>query len=115
METPDLPEPDARVDTVTFNEVQLLLAEKRTSLSAMRAGIAVFAFPLSVLSVLIATSKSYNVHEVMHWLVPLLLLSLGLVVLGIYLVTRAVVRIHHYDHLLDELKRKNHRLAELLD
>ena len=39
-----------------LNEVQLLLAEKRTSLSAMRIGIAVFAFPLSVLSVLIATS-----------------------------------------------------------
>ncbi len=98
-----------------FNEVQLLLAEKRTSLSTMRAGIAVFAFPLSVLSVLIATSKSYNVHEVLHWLVPLLLLNLGLVVLGIYLITRAVVRIQRYDRLLDELKRKNHRLAELLD
>ena len=54
-------------------------------------------------------------HEVLHWLVPLLLLNLGLVVLGVYLVTRAVVRIHHYDRLLDELKRKNKRLAELLD
>ena len=70
---------------------------------------------VSVLSVLIATSKSYNVHEVLHWLVPLLLLNLGLVVLGIYLITRAVVRIQRYDRLLDELKRKNHRLAELLD
>jgi uncharacterized membrane protein YidH (DUF202 family) len=111
--------PDASIepvlDATTFNEVQLLLAEKRTSLSAMRTGIAVFAFPLSVLSVLIATSKSYEVHQVMHWLVPLLLLNLGLVVLGVYLVTRAVVRIHHYDRLLDELKRKNKRLAELLD
>ena len=115
METPDLPEPDARVDTVTFNEVQLLLAEKRTSLSAMRAGIAVFAFPLSVLSVLIATSKSYEVHEVLHWLVPLILLNLGLVALGVYLITRAVLRIHHYDGLLDKLKAKNPRLAELLD
>ena len=116
METPELPgNLDSAPDTVMFNEVQLLLAEKRTSLSAMRAGIAVFAFPLSVLSVLIATSKSYNDHEVMQWLVPLLLLNLGLVALGVYLITRAVVRIHHYDRLLDELKRKNKRLAELLD
>ena len=115
METPDLPEPDARVDTVTFNEVQLLLAEKRTSLSAMRAGIAVFAFPLSVLSVLIATSKSYEVHEVLHWLVPLIVLNLGLVGLGVYLITRSIVRIHRYDRLLDVLKRQNKRLAELLD
>ena len=115
MDPADKSELVAGLDTVTFNEVQLLLAEKRTSLSAMRTGIAVFAFPLSVLSVLIATSKSYEVHEVMHWLVPLLLLNLGLVALGVYLISRAVVHIHRYDRLLDELKRKNKRLAELLD
>ena len=115
MDATDKSELPANLDTVTFNEVQLLLAEKRTSLSAMRAGIAVFAFPLSVLSVLIATSKSYEVGEVLQWLVPLLLLNLGLIALGVYLITRAVVRIHRYDRLLDELKRKNKRLAELLD
>jgi uncharacterized membrane protein YkgB len=105
---------ETSLETVTFNEVQLLLAEKRTSLSTMRTGIAVFAFPLSVLSVLIATSKAYDVHQVMHWLVPLVLLNIGLVALGVYLVTRAVIRIRHYDRLLDDLKRKNSRLAELL-
>lgn len=115
MDAADKSEVTAPLDTGTFNEVQLLLAEKRTSLSAMRTGIAVFAFPLSVLSVLIATSKSYEIHAVMHWLVPLVLLNVGLVALGIYLVTRAVMRIHRYDRLLDELKRKNTRLAELLD
>ena len=103
------------LETVTFNEVQLLLAEKRTSLSALRTGIAVFAFPLSVLSVLIATSKFYEVEKVLLWLVPLVLLNLGLVALGIYLVTRAVLKIRHYDRLLDRLKHKNSRLAELLD
>jgi uncharacterized membrane protein YidH (DUF202 family) len=105
---------DAELDTMTFNEVQLLLAEKRTSLSTMRTGIAVFVFPLSVLSVLIATSKSYELHEVMLWLVLLVLLNLGLVALGIYLIMRAVIRIHHYDRLMDKLKSKNSRLAELL-
>ena len=84
---------NAPLDAVVLNEMQLLLAEKRTSLAAMRTGIAVFAFPLSVLSVLIATSKSYEIHEVLHWLVPLILLNLGLVVLGIYLITRAVMRL----------------------
>jgi uncharacterized membrane protein YidH (DUF202 family) len=105
---------DENLDSMTFNEVQLLLAEKRTSLSTMRTGIAVFVFPLSVLSVLIATSKSYDVHEIMPWLVPLVLLNLGLTALGIYLITRAVVRIRRYDRLIDKLKSKNSRLAELL-
>ncbi len=112
MDEPIKPETD--LDVMTFNEVQLLLAEKRTALSTMRTGIAVFAFPLSVLSVLIATSKSYDVQAVLQWLVPLVLLNLGLTVLGIYLITRAVIRIHHYDRLIDGLKRKHSRLAELL-
>jgi uncharacterized membrane protein YkgB len=114
MKTPDQPDSNGNLDTTTFNEVQLLLAEKRTSLSAMRTGIAVFAFPLSVLSVLIATSKAYVVHEVLQWLVPLILLNLGLVALGVYLITRAMQRIRHYDRLIDQLKSKNSRLAELL-
>ncbi|MEI9963116.1 MAG: hypothetical protein WDM76_18980 [Limisphaerales bacterium] len=105
---------NAALDTMTFNEVQLLLAEKRTALSTLRTGIAVFAFPLSVLSVLIATSRMYEIRDVLHWLVPLLILNLGLVVLGVYLITRAVLKIRHYDRLMDDLKRKYHRLAELL-
>ncbi len=39
---------------LVLGEIQLLLAEKRTALSVMRTGIAIFALPLSVLSVLIA-------------------------------------------------------------
>jgi uncharacterized membrane protein YidH (DUF202 family) len=106
---------EADLEPMPFNEVQLLLAEKRTSLSTLRTGIAVFVLPLSVLSVLIATSKSYELHKVMLWLVPLMLLNLGLIALGVYLVMRAVVRIRHYDGLIDKLKRKHSRLAELLD
>ena len=103
------------LDAMTLNEAQLLLAEKRTALSTLRTGIAVFALPLSVLSVLIATSKSYEPGKVLHWLIPLVLLNLGLVALGIYLISLAVIRIRHYDRLIDDLKRKHSRLAELLD
>ena len=53
METSGLPNPD----NLIFGEIQVLLAEKRTALAALRTGIAVFALPLSVLSALIATSR----------------------------------------------------------
>jgi len=36
----------------------------------MRTGITVFVLPLSVLSVLIATSKYYDVLQVMHLILP---------------------------------------------
>jgi len=115
MDPADKSELVAKLDTVTLNEVQLLLAEKRTALSTLRTGIAVFAFPLGVLSVLIATSQSYKTHEVLHWIIPLLLLNLGLVVLAVYLIVIAIRRIRHYDRVIDEFKRKHSRLAELLD
>ncbi|MGA2243138.1 MAG: hypothetical protein ABSH11_14020 [Verrucomicrobiota bacterium] len=115
MSNPLPPKADSEMDATILNEVQVLLSEKRTSLSTMRTGIAVFAFPLSVLSILIATSRSYQLQEVMQWLVPLLLLNLGLTALGVYLIVHAFRRIHHYDRLIDEFKRKHSKLAELLD
>src|SRR6266513_450100 len=111
METNGLP----KLDNVIFGEIQVLLAEKRTALASMRTGIAVFALPLSVLSVLIATSRYYNVGTVMPLLVPLLLLNLGLVVLGSWLTYRSIHRIHHYELRIRELSQKYRSIAEFID
>jgi hypothetical protein len=102
------------IDSTVFGEVQLLLAEKRTALSSMRTGIAVFALPLSVLSVLVATSKYYDVLHVLHFLIPLLALSVGLIFLGSYLILHSVWRIRHYDRLIRELKLRYSSIAEYI-
>ena len=102
-------------DGIIINEIQLLLAEKRTSLAAMRTGIAVFVLPLSVLSVLIATSKYYDIIQVLHLMLPLLGLCAALVVLGAYLVIRAMTRIRRQDRHILEIKRKHSRIAEFID
>lgn len=85
-------------------EIQIILAEKRTSLSFMRTGIAVFVLPLSVLSALIATSKYYDIATVKYLLAPLLILRAALVVLGSYLIVRAMLRVHHFDLLIRKIK-----------
>ena len=74
-----------------------------------------FALPLSVISALIATSRYYDATHVLHLLVPLMLLNLGLVSLGIYLVVRAILKLRHYDRLMKGLKTKHSAVAELLD
>ena len=102
-------------DGLVMNEIQLLLAEKRTSLATLRTGIAVFVLPLSVLSVLIATSRFYDIIQVMHLLLPLLGLCAGLVGLGAYLVIRGIVRILHQDRHILEIKKKHSRIADFLD
>ena len=98
-----------------FGEIQLLLAEKRTALSILRAGITVFALPLSVLSVLVATSKHYRPQNVLHFLVPLLMLNVALVALGCYLIAHSILRIRRYDRAIKELKLKHSAIAEFLD
>src|SRR5437667_903507 len=103
METDEPP----KLDNLIFNEIQVLLAEKRTALSALRTGIAIFALPLSVLSVLIATSRYYDVLKVLHFLVPLLVLNVALIGLGAYLIIHAIVRIRRYDRHIQELKRQH--------
>ena len=104
-----------RNDQVAINEVQLILAEKRTSLAVMRTGIAVLAMPLSVMSVLIATSKYYNILHVLHLFIPLAIINLALIIFGIYLITRAIVRMRHYDHFIKEIKRKHSTISQFIE
>jgi uncharacterized membrane protein YidH (DUF202 family) len=102
-------------DKHLYDEVQLLLAEKRTALSGLRTGIAVFALPLSVLSVLVATSRYYDPTKVIGFLVVLMLLNVGLIILGTYLIFHSLMRIRHYDALIRQLKIKHSSLASYLD
>ena len=107
--------PESRGGPSGFDEIQLLLSEKRTALSLMRTGIAVFALPLSALSILIATSKLYDFSRVLHLLVPLLLLILALTLLGAYLVGHAFRRIRAYDRIIRKMKGQFGILAEIED
>ncbi|HEY2568032.1 MAG TPA: hypothetical protein VGI25_01800 [Candidatus Udaeobacter sp.] len=111
MESDASPAPD----DVIFGEIQVLLAEKRTALASLRTGIAVFALPLSVLSALIATSRYYSLDKVLPLLLPLMLLNLGLVILGTWLVFRSIRKIHHYEHRIRELSAKYRAIAQFIE
>lgn len=101
-------------DAFLINEIQLLLAEKRTSLAFLRTGIAVIALPLSLVSFLIATSEHYRLIRVWPLLTPLLLACLALVVFGVFLIRSAVLKIRRADQLIQKLKKKNTAIAEFI-
>jgi uncharacterized membrane protein YidH (DUF202 family) len=87
-------------------DISLLLAEKRTSLAVLRTAIAIFTLPLSVLTILIATSKYYNPMESFHLLVPLIILCSILIIIGVYLIFRSFNRIKNIDCNISELEKK---------
>jgi uncharacterized membrane protein YidH (DUF202 family) len=91
-------------NSIAINEAQLVLAEKRTSLAVMRTGIAVLVLPMSVMSVLIATSKYYDIIYVLHLMIPLGILIFALIVFGTYLIISSIIRMRHYDRLINEIK-----------
>jgi hypothetical protein len=95
-------------------EVQLILAEKRTALATLRTGIAVFVLPLSVLSLLVATSKYYEPAKVLQFLVPLLTLSGALALFGAFLIVRSFRHIRRYDRLIQRIKQEHSAIAEYL-
>ena len=100
---------------IIINEAQLVLAEKRTALATVRTAIAVLALPLSIFSVLIATSKLYNPDKVLYLLVPVSVINSLLVILGTYLVVRSLIRIRHYEKMILHLKRKHSAVAEFIE
>jgi hypothetical protein len=102
-------------ETIHMSQIQLILAEKRTSLAVLRTGIVVFTLPLSVLTVLIATSRYYDFLDTYHLLIPLLVLCGGLVVLAVYLVHRSMLRIRKQDALISRIKEEDPRIAVFLE
>jgi len=69
----------------------------------------------SLLRYLGDVSKYYDAVKVLHFLLPLLVLNLGLVGLGGYLIIHSVLRIRHFDRQIQELKRQHSPLAEFID
>ena len=55
-------------EQLVSSAIQVLLSEKRTSLSMMRTGIAIIALPLAITSAFIARSGSYEINRVTEML-----------------------------------------------
>lgn len=103
-----------KTDLVAMNEVQLILAEKRTSLAVMRTGLAVLVLPLSITSLLIATSEFYNLFKVLHFLIPLGILNLTLLIFGIYLIIKSKMKMRNSDKIIEKIKKHHSVIADFI-
>lgn len=115
VKTPTSEKRSMRVDQqLLMSEVQLLLAEKRTTFALMRTGITVALLPLSIWTVLVATSRLWNVWEVLWLLIPLVAVAGALFLLGCYLIVHAMHNLAHTDRVLLGLRRSDTLLEDLL-
>lgn len=98
-----------------YRAVNLLLAEKRTSLAVLRTGIAIFTLPISVFTILIATSRYYEISNSLHFIIPLLIICVLLVCLGVYLIYRSFRKIKYVDRKIQEIKKEQKSLENIID
>lgn len=68
-------------------------AEKRTHLAELRTGIVILTIPLSLLTILIATSSYYSINDVLPFVTGLVIGILVLFFIGGYLVYRSFRRL----------------------
>lgn len=99
---------------IVMSEVQLLLAEKRTAFALLRTGVSVSLVPLSIWTVLVATSRLWNPFQVMWLLVPVMIFAGALFILGCYLVSHALTHLRHVDKVMMGLRKKDTLLEDLL-
>lgn len=99
-----------------ITEVMLVfLQEKRTALRMVRIGISAIIAQISVLGLLIATSKYYERMEVMHLWIPFALLNLVVLCIAGYLIIGSLIRIHHLDHQMLTYKKSHKEIANFMD
>jgi hypothetical protein len=97
-----------------MSEVQMLLAEKRTAYALLRTGVTVSLVPLSIWTVLVATSRLYNVFDILWLLVPVMVLAVGLFLLGMWLVYHALAHVRHIENVMLGLRKSDTMLETLL-
>ena len=100
---------------IVMGEVQLILAEKRTSLAGLRTGIAVAAIPLSIMGLLVATSRYYEIGDVPLLFGAVMAFNALMLALSGYLIVHAVLKLRREDRLIREIKRKHSSVADLID
>jgi uncharacterized membrane protein YidH (DUF202 family) len=73
--------------------IRTIDAEKRTHLAELRTGIGILSIPMSLLTILIATSNYYSVSQVLSLILGLVVGIIVLLVIGAYLVYSSMKRL----------------------
>jgi len=104
----DHPEP------LLLNEVQVLLAEKRTYLASLRTGITAFTVPLSVVVFIIATVEYHNILRDIRLSALIIGGLMLLAMIGLYVAYRSERKIRQIHRLIDDIRSHNQHVAEIV-
>ncbi|MBS3793686.1 MAG: hypothetical protein KGY80_02225 [Candidatus Thorarchaeota archaeon] len=102
----------ARNTNIKLSIVRTLEAEKRTHLAELRTGTAILAIPMSLLTILIATSNYYELANVLFFVMGLVVGIIGLIIMGTYFIYRSLKQIRKTEQLRDVACAETSEIAE---
>lgn len=82
------------------------LADKRTILAYLRTGIAILTLPLSMITILIATSSHYNIPDVILLFSTMVTVSVVLLAVGIHMVVQSFRQLGAVNRRLGDLEER---------
>lgn len=101
-------------EQLLLNEIQVLLAEKRTYYALLRSSVALVTLPLTVIVFLVSTNEYHGLFNFV-WLMVLVVGVLVLIsIIGISFFARAENRIKSIDKMIVTIKTENKRIAEII-
>ena len=95
--------------------IRTIDAEKRTHLAELRTGIGILTIPMSLLTILIATSNYYSIDSVLSFVFGLVIGIIALSSVGAYLVIKSLQKIKATEKLRDSCKDVSGLIDEYQD
>ncbi len=103
-------------ETTNINTALALIrtidAERRTHLAELRTGIGILTIPMSLLTILIATSDYYSVTAVLPLIAAVVTGIVILTAIGTYLVIRAFKKLRKTEQLRGQCKDLSYLMEE---
>ena len=106
---------DSLTDNLIIDELLVLLQEKRTALAMIRTGIAILISQITIIGILIATSKLYAWIEVLHLMFFFILLNFIALGIACYFIFGSLKELQKLDRQVLIYKKNHSTLASFLD
>ena len=104
-----------KLDALILDELLVFQQDKKTALEMIRIGIRIIIAQIFGLGFLIATSKFYNLLEIMHLIVPFILLNVLLFILAAYLISVSLIRLNRLEIKIRRYQSEHSRLSKFAD
>ena len=101
-------------EAVLLNEIELLLAEKRTYYSILRTGFAIITVPLTIIIFLLATKDYHRLFNHTWTTLIIILVFIIMIITGIFMAIGASNKIKRLNIVIQGIEKEDKRVEKIV-